>query len=202
MGDSREIEICRSLRPGAPYVECDCYVHDFVAELLDIDSVRVNGYKSTKSRGFTVTDAEGRPITDPRERQAAIESVLGESLDHLDQTSKQIKLIDDRLFRLKQQTTEQIGETVEVYEFGKAEPVGVVYSLPPTRIDGGEFSVEGGVGEATKLVYKRNGRTVARRMPSSENLNEVVEDMVREMNLGDTIDTIAEAMYPLQNEWK
>jgi hypothetical protein len=66
---------CRS--NNIPYVQCDCPVHDRVAELLDIDSTRVDGYKSTKSRGISIRDSEGQPITlfEARRRDPTFEPV-------------------------------------------------------------------------------------------------------------------------------
>jgi hypothetical protein len=230
MGEYREVEKCISRKPGEPYVQCDCYAHDFVAELLNVDSTRANGYKSTKSRGLSVVDANGKAITDPRKRQAAIEQafahpprprkpkepIAGQPTIDLTEARLRPELpqpedSDWDLLPVARKPNldlevaeyyERAGYGVEkIYELGKAEPVDVIYELPPYLVAaGGEFSIHGQANEATQLLYKRNGRAVRRLLPTDpDRFEQVARDMIKEMDLAEQL---VETMIPLQNEWR
>lgn len=61
-------ELCCTRKFNEPYVQCDCPVHDFVAELIGVRSTRENGYDPDKK---TWPEYPARPRK-PKEAQRAV----------------------------------------------------------------------------------------------------------------------------------
>lgn len=205
------IPICRQKKPNVPYQECDCPVHDWVAKLLDIDSIRVNGYKSSKTREHdkAVKLLVPSKVTS-NEKRALIRA--GGTLSHgpgIITTPKPVPASYQA--RKKYKRVRPNGEYI--YEMGNPKPVDFIptedwddghsdsalaridnTTVPDlvwnpslyTWVDSDGQPFERIMDPATgqdRLVYRKNGAAITRSVASlsPESLEAVVHDMWEEM---------------------
>lgn len=155
--------ICKTRKPGEPYVQCDCYIHDMVAKLLNIRSTRKDGYTPSGIPPLRNLDS-GIP---PRFRLP--------------------KKADGRRMTLGEYFTKLKRNTYEIYEIGRADPVHIVSDfgyLDFTVEDpkGGEFMFSGGVGSPVEIIYKRGNYAVTESMHLVERLPLQMERMILEVD--------------------
>ena len=204
------IPICRQKKPNVPYQECDCPVHDWVAKLLDIDSIRVNGYKSSKTREHdkAVKLLVPSKVT-PKEKRALIRAAGNTARVPIITAPKPVPASYQA-----RKTYKRVRPNGEyIYEMGNPKPVDFIptedwddghsdsalaridnTTVPDlvwnpslyTWVDSDGQPFERIMDPATghdRLVYRKNGAAITRSVASlsPESLEAVVRDMWEEM---------------------